>query len=339
MRRRENNHGVCEATWRNKGGRLAFVLFLILCQYGRPVQAQFNGPSLQTAPTENFPIKLTTDPAILYPKPRDIRLSAGDLIAFHMYGPTDYSPTVRVGEDGSVQLPLLGIVHVGGLTVPEAQTMVADGLRSAGMFLNPQITIQIMESPTQSVTLTGEVHGVIPIAGQRRLYDVLAMAGGFPPTASHTITIDRPGVAEQIVIDLGTDPAKSAMGNVPIFAHDTIITGRTGVIYLLGAFKVQGPVQLVQSTPLTLMQATAIGGGAPFTGRLKDLRVIRTVGQERQVVTLDLKRVLNGEVPDPVLQPDDIVFLPTDKMKAAIQGGGVASLLALASILLFAFRD
>ena len=217
--------------------------------------------------------------------------------------------------------------------------MVANGLSSAGMFLNPQITIQIMESPTQSVTLTGEVHGVIPIAGQRRLYDVLALAGGFPSTASHTITIERPGVEEQIVIDLGTDPAKSAMGNVPIFAHDSIIVGRTGVVYLLGAFKVQGPIPLQQSTPLTLMQVTAMGGGAPFAGKFKDLRVIRTVGQERQVVTLDLKKVMNGEIPDPVLQPDDIVFLPTDGMKAAIQGGGVASLLALASVLLFAFRD
>jgi polysaccharide biosynthesis/export protein len=55
------------------------------------------------------------------------------------------------------------------LTLQEAQTAVADQLSSAGMFLNPQMTIQIMESPNQIVTLTGEVHAVVPIVVQKRL--------------------------------------------------------------------------------------------------------------------------------------------------------------------------
>jgi polysaccharide export outer membrane protein len=342
MRQRQNIRGlyaVIGSVLRKGSGCLAMATSLLLWQYTGSAQAQFTGPALQTSPTANLPVKPTTDPAILYPAPRDIRLAQGDLVGFHLYGTTDYSPTVRVSEDGSVQLPLIGVVHIGGLTLQEAQTVVADRLSSAGMFLNPQVTIQVLESPNQIVTLTGEMHGILPVAGQKRLYDVISALGGLPPTASHTIAINRPGVAEPIVVALGSDPAKSALANIPVFAQDTIVISRIGVVYLLGTFKAQGPIPLQQNSPLTLMQATAIGGGVGFEGRYKDLRIIRTVGLERKVVSLDIKKVFNGQLPDPVLQPDDIVFLPTDAMKAAIKGGGAATLLGLASVLIFALRD
>jgi polysaccharide export outer membrane protein len=321
------------------GGWLAMAAFLFLCLSTGPAQAQFAGPSVQSAPTENLPVQATTDPAILYPPARGVHLESGDLLSFRVYGSLDYIPTVRVSESGSIELPLIGVVHVGGLELEAAQTLVAERLKSAGMFLDPQVTIQVLESPNQIVTVMGEMHGVLPVVGEKRLYDVLAMLGGLPPTASHRIAINRPGLSQQIVINLGPDPATSAFANVPIFAGDTVVVSRSGVIYLLGAFKTQGPVPLQQTSPLTLMQATAIGGGANFEGRYKDLRIIRTVGTERQVVSLDIKKVFEGQLPDPVLQPDDIVFLPTDRMKAAIKGGGVSSLVAFASVLLFAVRN
>ena len=76
-----------------------------------------------------------------------------------------------------------------------------------------------------------------------------------------------------------------------------------------------------------------------FEGRYDDLRVIRTDGVERKVVKVDVKKVMEGKAPDPVLQPDDIVFLPTSGMKAAIKSGGVSTLLGLASILVFAAKQ
>jgi len=342
MRKRQSTRELCAgvwSAWRNGSGYLAVAAALLFWQAAGPAQAQFAGPPVQASPTENFPTKVTTDPAILYPAPRDIRLIEGDLLAFHLYGTVDYSPSVRVSHDGSVLLPLIGVVHLGGLTLQEAQTEVANRLKSAGMFHDPQVMIQVVESPNQIITVTGEIHGVVPIAGQKRLYDVLAIVGGLPVTASHTLAINRPGVPEQIVINLGTDPAKSALANVPVFAGDTIVVSRIGVVYLLGSFKNQGPIPLQQNSPLTLMQAAAIGGGLGFEGKSKDLRIIRTVGPERKVVSLDVKKVFNGQLPDPVLQPDDIVFLPSDAMKAAIKGGGVATLLGLASVLIIAFRD
>jgi polysaccharide export outer membrane protein len=111
-----------------------------------------------------------------------------------------------------------------------------------------------------------------------------------------------------------------------------------GVVYVLGAFKTPGAIPIAQNSPLTLMQVAAVAGGPGFEGKLNDLRIIRTVGLERKVVHVDIKKVLNGAAPDPVLQTDDIVFLPTDQMKAAIKAGGIGTVLAFASILILAAR-
>ncbi len=314
----------------------AAILALWLCP--GMAQAQFSGPALAASTQINQPVTPTTDPAILYPASRDIILDQGDLLTIHLYGTTDYQPVARISLDGTVQLPLIGSLHVEGLTIHQTEDLIAQRLTNAGMYRSPQVSIQLTEAPNQSVTVTGEMHGVVPVAGQKRLFDVLAAAGGLPPTASHLVTINRPGVAQPIVVDLGTDPARSEQANVPVFARDTIVVSRVGVVYLLGAFKSQGAVPLQQNAPLTLMQAAAIGGGTGFEGRLADLRIVRTVGLDRKVVRIDIKKVINGTAPDPVLQADDIVLLPTNPMKAAIKSGGVSTLIGLASILIIAFR-
>jgi polysaccharide export outer membrane protein len=213
----------------------------------------------------------------------------------------------------------------------------------------------------QFATITGEIHAVVPLIGVRRLFDVLAAAnpgsstlttvnanigsgvlgGGsasWPSTASHVVTIFRQGVADPIVVDLGTDPAKVAASNIVILPHDLIVISKVGVVYVIGAFAKQGAIPLDQNTPLTLMEATALSGGAGYEGRFEDLRIIRTEGLQRKVVKVDVKRIERGHDPDPILQADDIVFLPTNVLKAALKGGGIATLVGLADVAILALQ-
>jgi polysaccharide export outer membrane protein len=325
---------------------------LVVMVLSGSAMAQFSGPSLGISTPVNPPVTITTDPAILYPANRDVYLWHDDLITVRIFGSSEYGPTVRVGLDGTIQLPLIGSVQVEGLTVHQAQSLIAERLISAGMYRDPQVTIQIAESPNQTATIIGELHGVVAIIGERRLYDVLAAVGsggfsstattvvlggsGLPTTASHIITINRPGVAQPITVDLGTNPEKSAEANIPIFPRDTIVVPRVGVIYLLGAFKNQGAIPLTQNSPMTLMKVAALTGGSGFEGKQGDLRIVRSIGTTRQVIRVDLNKVVKGQAPDPVLQAEDIVFLPSSSMKAAIKNGGIGTLLGIVSVLLVA---
>ena len=299
--------------------------------------AQFSGPSLTVpsqAPTVQIP---TSDPALLNPAYQDLKLSPGDLISVRIFGVPEYANSIRVSVDGTVQLPLLGPVLLSGITVNQAEDLIAQRLIAAGMYNNPQVTVIVTEAAGQYATVSGELHAVVPLLGNRRLFDVLAAAGNLPVTASHIITILRPGLVAPIIVDLGTDPARSAEANIQIFPRDTILISRVGVVYIVGAFARQGAIPLDQNTPLTLMEATALSGGENFEGKYNDLRIIRTVGLERKFVKVDLKKILHGADPDPVLQANDIVYLPPDNLKAAFKYGGINTITSIVSLLLVAF--
>jgi polysaccharide biosynthesis/export protein len=311
--------------------RLAFVFFALAV--ASPASAQFNGPAISTTGALNQPATITSDPSLLNPSPRDPVLVQGDTIAVRVFAQTDYMPTVTIGTDGKVMLPLIGVISLDHLTITAAEDLIADRLRGAGIYKDPQVTIQVTEGPSATVTIIGEAHGLVPVVGSRRLLDVLSVAGGLPPTASHVITINRAGQSEPIVVDLGTDPSRSAAADIPIFPGDTIVVARVGTIYLLGSFKTQGIVPLSSNTPLTLMQAAALGGGIAYDAKLNDLRLIRTIGNQRTVVKLNMSKVMYGKVPDPILQPNDILFLPNSFIKSSISNGSLGTMLGLVSVL------
>ena len=296
-----------------------------------PAQLPAQNPYAAAASQATTPTGSVPTTAMLYPG-EDFLLGPGDLITVRLFGSTDYSATIRVDTEGNVELPYIGSVHVQGETVHQAQLLIADRLRSGGFYLNPEIILQVVESINSSVTIAGEVRAIVPITGARRLIDVISAAGGLPPAASHTVRIIRPGQKEPMVLDLGTDLTNSAAVNTLVYPRDIIQISRAGVVYVLGAFKSQGALPLDQSMPLTLMQVAALSGGVGFEGRYNDLRLIRTFNGERRVVQVDIKKVLNGKAPDPILQANDIVFLPTDQMKAAAKNLGVGGVIGLIGV-------
>jgi polysaccharide biosynthesis/export protein len=312
----------------------AAVSMLLLASH-RSAFAQFSGPATSSTATYNQTVTATTDRAILYPGERDVVLTVGDVITIHLFSDAKYSPVVRVNNDGTVLLPLIGIVHLEGLSVTQAEQLIAEKLDADGMYRDPQVTLQITEGPNAVATVIGEVHGVVPVVGSRHLLDVLSSAGGLPPAASHVITINRPGVAKPIVVDLGTDPLLSSLGNIPIFPGDTIVVSRIGIVYMLGSFtSATGTISLNAYTPLTLTEATALSGGIKWEGRFADLRIIRTVGDHRTVAVYNIKKVLDGKAPDPILQPNDIVYLPPVPFKQLITSGGLGTILGLVDLAL-----
>jgi polysaccharide export outer membrane protein len=297
---------------------------------GQPAaSAPSQTPPASTSPVTNQPMSM------LYPG-EDFQLQAGDLISVHVFLQADYQATVRIGQDGTALLPFIGSVPLQGLTVHAAQTLIAERLRTGEFYRNPDVIIQVLDTVNGSVLVTGEVRATVPVATERSLKDVLLTAGGLPPNASHTVKIVRPGVAEPIVVELGTDLAASTTANIQVHPHDIIQITRASVVYVLGAFKSQGAVPLDQASPLTLLQLAALSGGINYEGQYNDLRLIRTIGNDRKVISVDIKKVRDGTAKDPILQANDIVFLPTNNMKAVIKNLGVSGVLGIVSILIAA---
>ena len=139
-------------------------------------------------------------------------------------------------------------------------------------------------------------------------------------------------------MDLGTDPEHGRYANIPVFPSDTIVTSRIGSYYLVGAWKAQGAFPLQNTAPLTLLQAYTVAQGKFIEGKANDLHLIRTVGTTRTLTVVKMDQVLKGQQPDPVLQSDDILYLPSNKVLAAVRQGGVTTVIGLALTLFAALR-
>ncbi len=78
----------------------AAALLLTLPVLTLTASAQFTGPALPVSTYINPTLTPTTDPAILYPANRDLKLDTGDIITIHLFGSPDYTPVARVAWRG-----------------------------------------------------------------------------------------------------------------------------------------------------------------------------------------------------------------------------------------------
>ncbi|MHB1938717.1 MAG: polysaccharide biosynthesis/export family protein [Acidobacteriaceae bacterium] len=294
--------------------------------------AQFQGPAptkadspnpenkglMERAPTEVLP----GNPIVLHP---------GDLINVSVYGVPDYKLGARIAGDGNVDLPLIGATHMAGLTVEQAQQLVAKKLIEGQMILNPDVLISVTDSMVDIIGVMGEVGTpkAIPVFAPMSLFDALSSAGGLKADASHSISILRKGVNEPLLVVLNSNPANAVGQNIPLYPGDRVIVPRTGVVYMVGAVLHSGAYPVTPDTPLTLIQAVTLAGGIGYQAAASDTRVIRTTGTTRREIRVNLSKVMAGKQADPILQNDDIVMVPTNAMKAAIKGGGIGIAIGL----------
>lgn len=244
-----------------------------------------------------------------------ILIGPGDVIEVQVFDTPELSmEAARVGQNGQVSLPVLGLVEVGGLNSVEAAQRIETDLRSHGIMLEPHVTVSIVEYATQGATMLGEVKGpgVYPTLGGRRLLDMIALAGGLAPAAGKLVTIahrNDPSHPETITL-VPNAQALGAQQNPVILPGDTVVVGRAGIVYILGAVNKPGGYLIDNNEHVSLMQALTLAGGWDKAAALSKARLIRKVPEGHKELMLDLKRVLNGKQADVTVENGDILYLP-----------------------------
>lgn len=250
----------------------------------------------------------------------EILIGGGDLLEVSVYGAPDYSKIeVRVSTDGIITLPMINQVKVGGLNFRDAESLIAKKLSEGGFFNEPQVSIFAKEYGTQGISVLGEVTkpGIYPLLGPRRLFDAISAAGGTTAVAGQTVTITHrahPDTPETIKLAYSADGTPKS--NVTVYPGDTVVVSRAGVVYVVGDVKLPSGI-VMQQPRLTVLQALAMAQGANSTAKLSASKLIRRGPDGPQETPLDLKKILTAKAPDPVLEAEDIVFVPTSTGKKA----------------------
>jgi polysaccharide export outer membrane protein len=291
-------------------------------------------------------------PAAALPGPdSDVTISPDDVLDIYVLDVPELSRQYRVSPSGTVLLPLLDQpLAAAGTKVTTFAELVAQELRSRGLISNPHITVAIASSRLKAVAVTGAVKNpqIYPVFGRTTLLDILSQVQGLADDASSVAVISRGEAglhATNSAQPVETVDLKKLLEtgnpayNVDIYPGDRVTVPRAGIVYVAGAVVKPGGFP-IRSTGegMTVLQAIALAEDTKPTAVRSKAAIIRvdpgSPGGRKQL-PLDLKQILAGKTPDPVLQANDILFVPDSPGAKAFRRGIEAALQTVTGLAIY----
>jgi polysaccharide export outer membrane protein len=158
------------------------------------------GPTTRSVPVENPPVM----PAV------DTSLGVGDSFEVRVFGEPDLSGLYKVGSEGNINFPLVGVLHVEGLDAQGTAKLIADKLHQ-GMLRDPQVTVLVKEQTSKKIYVLGQVGhpGTFTYTPSMSVVEAITVAGGFTQLAARndtTVTrneLGRKTIVKVPVADIG----------------------------------------------------------------------------------------------------------------------------------------
>jgi polysaccharide biosynthesis/export protein len=235
----------------------------------------------------------------------------------------------RIDADGNVNMPLIGRVHVSGMTVQELEADLVKRLQE--YIRDPQVIVSVVQFRSEPVFFVGAFKspGIYPLQGRRTLVEMLTAIGGLQPNASRHIKVTRraeygtiplPGALEDpekkistVEISMGSlrenvNPAEDIL----LQPYDVISVERAEQIYLNGEVGHPSAIELGERDSISIAQALTLAGGFTKDSARGKVRILRPIlnTNRRAAIEVDLKRVFEGKDNDVPLLPNDIVYVP-----------------------------
>ena len=142
------------------------------------------------------------------------------------------------------------------------------------------------------------------------------------PTAAFTLLLP-----ESVDFD-SENPTVAAMNTI-VYPGDIVRVSTAGVFYVIGEVTRQGiyPITggitagngligLGKIRNMTLLQALTYAGGITSIAARSKAIVIRTKPDgSREIIHFDILKLEKGQIADPIIQPNDIIFVPSSYLR------------------------
>jgi len=239
-----------------------------------------------------------------------------DLLEIKVFELPEFDHTVRVSESGTITLPLIGNVQVGGLTKDKAEEKLSELLQK--YVKKAQVSIFIKEYQSSRVAVIGAVEkpGMYELVGRQTLLQMISQAGGFKDSAANEIYVLREGqdgTTASINIDLEELLINGNQNlNIPIQPNDVINVPIDKLIniYVFGEVKQPGALQVKMSKKITLLQAIAQAGGLTENATKRGVTIKRKDKSGKEInITVNLNDIIKGKKKDIPLQEGDVVIV------------------------------
>ena len=175
------------ARWRRLMAAVAFSLLqgLVLAQIPPgPVTSQSSVPTSTLPPVSSAPLPNTGVSA-----PAGYILTPNDQVAVEVYGEDDLRTNGRLNGEGNLSVPLLGSIHLAGLTLTQAASKLTE-LYGRDYLVSPKVNVMLIGYAKRRFSVLGQVNrpGSFEMPdgspGGIDLLEAIAMAGGYTRIAA-----------------------------------------------------------------------------------------------------------------------------------------------------------
>jgi polysaccharide biosynthesis/export protein len=144
------------------------------------------------------------------------------------------------------------------------------------------------------------------------------------PSASNSMTINLKDLLD----------SSNPHSNVLVYPGDAVKVTRAGIVYVVGEVHKPGGFVLKTNENVSVLQAVALAEGTTPTSNTKQARIILAGGGDgsRPEIPINLDKILAGQAPDPLLKPDDVLFIPNSSGKAVLHGLAQSSTAIVAAV-------
>ena len=114
-------------------------------------------------------------------------LAPNDVVTVTVFQEDDLTTRARVANDGTITVPLIGSVRIGGKSVDDAGQVIRARL-AKGYLVNPQVSVAVTEYAKRLFTVLGQVQKggtfEFPDQGPLDLLQAIGLAGGYTRIAN-----------------------------------------------------------------------------------------------------------------------------------------------------------
>ncbi len=162
-------------------------------------------------------------------------LSANDQVAVEVFGEDDLRTNGRLNPEGNLSVPLLGSIHLAGLTLTQAAAKLTE-LYGRDYLVNPKVNVMLLGYAKRRFSMLGQVNRPgsyeMPESspGGIDLLEAIAMAGGYTRIAApERVTVRRHTAAgrDQIFKVNAKRFTKGSGGGFHVEPGDTITVGES----------------------------------------------------------------------------------------------------------------
>ena len=251
-------------------------------------------------------------------------LVVGDQIQVVVEKHVQLNQSYTVPVEGEVAFPPIGKITLLGKSLSTISKEITDRLVKDGIYTDPEVYVLLAAHAPRQAFLWGAANRAVNLVPHKKhtLLQVLSMAGVDPSIADFrevkVVRKGRTGKKFKIVVNLNDVIANDRFDSDIVVMPDDFIhvpsyqnVSMTAWVYVLGKVNKPGRYGFIPGREkLTLAHVIALAGDFHQFAEEGKIRILRREKTGTRLIRVDFDDIIDQEIEDPVMQADDLIYVP-----------------------------